>query len=80
MSSNAVLVLILALLLGSCTVIAGDVSHWPASLVAVLAIIALKIWNDRIKLLAWPMEFLLAAGVLMIIINLGRLYFLPLPD
>jgi hypothetical protein len=77
---NAVtLAVILCLLLGSCTVIAGDVSHWPASLVAVIVILAIKFWNDRTKILAWPMEFLLAAGVTMIVINLGRLYFLPLP-
>jgi hypothetical protein len=79
MASRVVLVIILTLLLGSCTVITGDVSHWPASLLAVLVIVAMKIWNDRIKLLAWPMEFLLAAGVTMIVINLGRLYFAPLP-
>jgi hypothetical protein len=79
MTSRIVFVVILTLLLGSCTVITGDVSHWPASLVAILAIVGMKIWNDRIKLLAWPMEFLLAAGVTMIVINLGRLYFIPLP-
>lgn len=59
---------------------AGDVSHWPASLIGVAAIVALKIGNDRIKVLAWPMEFLQAAGVTMIVINLTRLAFLPLPN
>lgn len=72
-----VLCLILALLLGSCTVMTGDVSHWPASLTAVVVIVAFKLWNDRVKLLAWPMEFLLAAGVTMIVINLSRLYMMP---
>lgn len=72
-----VLCLILALLLGSCTVMTGDVSHWPASLIAVVVIMAFKLWNDRVKLLAWPMEFLLAAGVTMIVINLSRLYMMP---
>lgn len=78
MKSQFVLLGIIAFLLGSCTVIARDVSHWPASLLAVIVIVALKFWNDRTKILAWPMEFLLAAGVTMIVINLGRLYFLPL--
>jgi hypothetical protein len=78
MKSWVVLLIILGFLLGSCTVIAGDVSHWPASLIAVAAIVALKLGNDRFKLLAWPMEFLLAAGVTMIVINLTRLAFLPL--
>ena len=78
MKSNFVLLLIIGLLLGSCTAIAGDASHWPASLTAVIIIIAFKLWNDRARLLAWPMEFLLAAGVTMIVINLGRLYFLPI--
>ncbi|HEX2017570.1 MAG TPA: hypothetical protein VGO17_01400 [Aurantimonas sp.] len=68
------LLVILALLLGSCTVIAGDVSHWPASLLAVAVIVALKLANDRVQVLRWPMEFLLASAVTMIVINLGRLY------
>lgn len=79
MKSQLVLVLIICLLLGSCTVITGDISHWPATLAAVVVIVGIKVWNDRAKILAWPMEFLLAAGVTMIVINLGRLYFLPLP-
>ncbi|SDN03949.1 hypothetical protein [Ensifer sp. YR511] len=79
MKSNVVLFLILALLLTSCTAITGGTSHWPASMTAVVVIIALKFWNDRARLLAWPMEFLLAAGVTMIVINLARLYTLPLP-
>lgn len=77
--SHVVLFFILALLLGSCTVMTGDTSHWPASLIAVVVIVSLKFWNDRAKLLAWPMEFLLAAGVSMIVINLARLYVTPLP-
>jgi len=78
MRDNIILLVILAFLLGSCTVMAGNVSHWPASLVAVVAIVAGKILNDRFKILKWPMEFLLAAAVTMIIINLVRLYFLDL--
>lgn len=77
MKSQIVLLMIMAFLLGSCTVITGDVSHWPASLAASIVIIAVKFWNDRAKVLAWPMEFLLAAGVIMIVVNLSRLYFLP---
>lgn len=79
MRNMATLALILCLLLGACTVIAGDFSHWPATVAAVVAILAIKFWNDRARVLAWPMEFLLAAGVTMIVFNLARLYFLPLP-
>ena len=79
MKSWIVLSVILLFLLSSCTVIAGDASHWPASLIAVAVIVAVKLANDRLKLLAWPMEFLLASGVIMILINLTRLYWLPMP-
>lgn len=73
--SNAVgLLVIIAFLLGSCTVIAGDTSHWPASLLAVGIIVVAKLVNDRVQILRWPMEFLLASAVTMIVINLGRLY------
>ncbi len=41
--------------------------------------IPLKILNDRMKWLAWPMEFLLIGAILMIVSNLGRLYVTPLP-
>lgn len=74
MSSTVGLVIIIGLLLGSCTVMAGGVSHWPASLIAVLLIIVLKIANDRFQVLRWPMEFLLASAVTMIVVNLARLY------
>lgn len=76
MSDTIGLVVIIGLLLGSCTVMAGDFSHWPASLVAVALIILLKIANDRFQVLRWPMEFLLASAVTMIIVNLTRLYFI----
>lgn len=78
MKSWMVLLGILAFLLSTCTVMAGDVSHWPASLVAVILIVVAKFGNDRFKLLAWPMEFLLAAGVTMIVINLVRLAIIPM--
>jgi hypothetical protein len=70
------LLLIILFLLGSCTVMAGNVSHWPASLVAVCVIVAMKFANDRLKVLGWPMEFLLVSAVTMIVINLARLYLL----
>ena len=52
--------IILAFLLGSCSVMAGDFSHWPASVIAVGLIVTMKIVNDRVQILRWPMEFLLA--------------------
>ena len=70
------LLVILAFLLSSCTAMTGDVSHWPASVIAIIVIVAMKLANDRIKVLAWPMEFLLASAVTMIVINLARLYFI----
>lgn len=74
---NAIgLLVIILLLLGSCTVMAGGASHWPASLIAVIIIVVMKFANDRFRVLGWPMEFLLASAVTMIVINLTRLYFL----
>lgn len=74
MKNTIGLLVIVGLLLGSCTVMAGNVSHWPASLLAVVVIIVMKLVNDRVQVLRWPMEFLLASAVTMIVINLGRLY------
>ncbi|SEO21923.1 hypothetical protein SAMN04488103_11523 [Gemmobacter aquatilis] len=68
---------IMAVLGGSCTAIAGDLSHWPATLPALLTILVAKLANDRLRLLKWPMEFLFWAAILMIVFNLVRLYFLP---
>lgn len=79
MKSWIVLAFILTFLLSSCTAMAGDFQHWPASLTAVVLIILAKLANDRFKVLAWPMEFLLAAGVTMIVVNLVRLALIPLP-
>ena len=79
MQNKIILVVILALLLGSCTVMAGSLQPWPAMLIATLLILALKVWNDRKKVLAWPMEFLLFAAVTMIVVNLAWLYFFDLP-
>jgi hypothetical protein len=74
-----ILLFILAFQLGSCTAMAGNVEPWPAMLVAVVLIIALKLWNDRSKVLGFPMEFLLFSTVIMIVVNLTRLYLIPLP-
>lgn len=74
MSHPIGLLVILALLLGSCTVMAGDFSHWPASAIAAAVIVLMMIVNDRLRILRWPMEFLLASAVVMIVVNLGRLY------
>lgn len=79
MKSWLVLAVIVVLLLGGCSAIEGGTPPPMASLVAVALIVAMKFANDRIKLLAWPMEFLLAAAVTMIVVNLVRLYYLPLP-
>ena len=79
MKSWVVLVVIVILLLGGCSAIEGAAPPPYASLIAVALIVVMKVVNDRIKLLAWPMEFLLAAAVIMIVVNLIRLYYLPLP-
>ena len=78
-SSWVLATLIFLSLLGGCSVMAGGADHWPASLLAVAMLIPVKIVNDRMKILNWPMEFILVAGVTMIVFNLARLYFLPLP-
>jgi hypothetical protein len=79
MRSWIILLGILAFQMGSCTAIAGGLEPWPAVLVAVVLIVALKLWNDRSKLLGFPMEFLLFSTVIMIVVNLARLYVVPLP-
>jgi hypothetical protein len=79
MSSWLIAALIFLSLLGGCSVMAGDFDHWPASLLAVAVLVAVKVANDRVNVLSWPMEFFLVAGVTMILFNLVRLYFVPLP-
>ncbi len=79
MKSWVVLLFILAFQLGSCTAMAGSLEPWPANLIAVVLIVALKLWNDRAKVLGFPMEFLLFSTVIMIVVNLARLYIVPLP-
>jgi hypothetical protein len=78
-TSNVILVVILASLLSGCSVMAGGFSHWPASLLAVIVLIPLKLLNDRKKWFAFPMEFILVACVTMIVMNLVHLYLTPLP-
>lgn len=79
MKSWVILLVILAFLLGSCTAMAGSIEPWPAILIATILIVGLKVWNDRSKILGFPMEFLLFATVIMIVVNLVRLYLIPLP-
>ncbi len=70
---------ILLFLLSGCAAIEGGPPPPLTSVLAVAAIVGMKFANDRIRLLAWPMEFLLASAVLMIVFNLVRLYYMPLP-
>lgn len=79
MKSWVILLVILAFQLGSCRAMAGSIDPWPAVLIAVVLIVALKLWNDRSRVLGFPMEFLLFSTVIMIVVNLGRLYMTPLP-
>ena len=78
-ASNVLMAFIFVSLLGGCSILAGGTGHWPASLLAVLVLIPVKLMNDRRKWLQWPMEFILIAGVTMITFNLVQLYFTPLP-
>lgn len=71
--------IVVALLLGGCAAIEGGAPPPFTSVLAVAAITGLKFLNDRFKFLAWPMEFVLASAVLMIVFNLVRLYVTPLP-
>lgn len=79
MGSWIVLAVILSVLAGIGTVLSGDITQWSSTLAAVAFLVPAKWLNDRVKLLAWPMEFLLASGVTMIVFSMIRLYFTPLP-
>lgn len=61
-------------LLGSCTAMAGNVDHWPASLSAVAAMLAGKVANDRFHIVKWPMEFVFWSAITMVFFNLLYLY------
>jgi hypothetical protein len=76
-SSWALLALICTALLGGCTVMAGDVGHWPASLPALALMVAGKGLNDRYRVVKWPMEFLFWAAMVLVFANLIYLYFKP---
>lgn len=79
MRSWIVLLIILGGLTTGCTALTGDFSHWPSTVAAIAFLVPVKWLNDRYQVLAWPMEFLLASGVTMIVFSLIRLYFTPLP-
>lgn len=70
-----VLACIIVFLLGSCSMLAGGMQHWPASSAAVAAMVVGKTANDRYKLVKWPMEFLMLSAILLIVANLVQLYF-----
>lgn len=72
-----VLAILCAVLLGGCTAIAGDLSHWPGSLSAVALILMAKPLNERWQFLKWPMEFAFWAAVAMILCSLVWLHFKP---
>jgi hypothetical protein len=74
-SSWLLFVLIAAALLGGCTLMAGDVEHWPASAPALALMVAGKLANDRWKVVSWPMEFLMWSAVVLITSNLVYLHF-----
>jgi hypothetical protein len=69
-----VLFVIMLTLLSSCTAMAGNVDHWPASLVAVAVMVAGKFLNDRFAFVKWPTEFLFWAAMTLIFCNLSYLY------
>ncbi len=74
-SSWILLVAICIVLLGSCSLMAGDFEQWPASVPALGVMIAGKFANDRFKLVKWPMEFILWSAIVLIFFNLVYLYF-----
>jgi hypothetical protein len=71
------LAIILAVLLGGCTAMAGDLAHWPGSLSAGFIMVLGKLANDRVRLLKWPMEFAFWSAILFIVCNLTWLHFKP---
>ncbi|MEX3013971.1 hypothetical protein [Gymnodinialimonas hymeniacidonis] len=72
-----VLGLIVIVLMGSCTAMAGNLEHYPASLPALVVMLVGKVLNDRFKLVKWPMEFILWSAVILILFNLIHLHFKP---
>jgi len=76
-ASWIVLLFLIFGLLGSCTAMAGDVAHWPASLPWLVLVVAGKVANDRIGLLKWPMEFVFWSAITLILFNLVFLHFKP---
>lgn len=69
--------LIMLVLMGSCTAMAGDFEHYPASVPVLAGMIAGKILNDRYRIVKWPMEFFVWSAVALIFFNLVYLHFKP---
>lgn len=65
------------LLMGSCSAMAGDFAHYPASLPVLGLMVAGKLVNDRYRIVKWPMEFLVWSAVTLIFFNLVFLHFKP---
>jgi hypothetical protein len=73
-ASWIVLFALMFVLLGSCTAMAGNFDHWPASLSAVAAMLVGKVANDRFHVVKWPMEFVFWSAITMVFFNLLYLY------
>lgn len=69
--------LIMLVLMGSCTAMAGDFEHYPASLPVLAFMVVGKVLNDRYQLVKWPMEFIVWSAVALIFFNLVHLHFKP---
>ncbi|MDO6732763.1 hypothetical protein Q4577_22310 [Marinovum sp. 2_MG-2023] len=72
-----VLGLIMMALTSSCTAMAGDFEHWPATVPALAVMLVGKVLNSRFQLVKWPMEFIMLSAVTLILFNLIHLYFKP---
>ena len=66
---------VMLFLVGSCTALAGDVQHYPATLPALAIMVVGKLLNDRFHIVKWPMEFIFWAAILLIVSNLIYLHF-----
>ncbi len=67
-----VLGIIILVLFGGCTLLAGRVNgEWtPSFLIWVGLLIPLKLLNDRFQKMKWPMEFVMWAIILLVAVNL----------
>jgi uncharacterized protein (DUF983 family) len=73
--SWVVLSLVMLTMVGSCSAMAGDLQHYPATLPAIAIMIIGKLLNDRYKFVKWPMEFIFWSAMLLIFANLIFLHF-----